>query len=69
MPIRIVAFVVAYIYEHTSRRFAWAAVSAAAAEVVLFAGGLSWLAVLTHSVSMALSMASTGSFLRKSSRC
>jgi len=54
MAYPLVAFVAGYIYEHTSRRFAWAAVSAAAAEVVLFAGGLSWLAVLTHSVSMAL---------------
>jgi len=54
MAYPLVAFVAGYIYEHTSRRFAWAAVSAVAAEVVLFAGGLSWLAVLTHSVSMAL---------------
>ena len=50
----LVAFVAGYIYEHTSRRFAWAAVSAVAAELVLFAGGLSWLAVLTHSVSLAI---------------
>ena len=51
MAYPLVAFVAGYIYEHTSRRFAWAAVSAVAAELVLFAGGLSWLAVLTHSVS------------------
>ena len=28
--------------------------SAVAGEVVLFAGGLSWLAVLTHSISLAI---------------
>jgi biotin transport system substrate-specific component len=50
----LVAFVAGYIYEHTSRRFGWAAVSAVAAELVLFASGLAWLAVLTHSVSLAL---------------
>jgi len=50
----LVAFVAGYIYEHTSRRFGWAAVSAVAAELVLFASGLGWLAVLTHSVSLAL---------------
>jgi biotin transporter BioY len=54
MAYPLVAFIAGYIYERSSRRFAWAAVSAVAAEVVLFAGGLSWLAVLTHSVSMAL---------------
>jgi biotin transport system substrate-specific component len=32
----------------------WAALSAVAAEVVLFASGLSWLAVLTHSISLAI---------------
>jgi biotin transport system substrate-specific component len=50
----LVAFVAGYIYEHTSRRFGWAAISALAAEVVLFASGLGWLAILTHSVSLAL---------------
>jgi biotin transport system substrate-specific component len=52
----LVAFIAGYIYEHTSekRRFAWAAVSAAAAELLLFASGLGWLAALTHSVTLAL---------------
>ncbi len=50
----LVAFIAGYIYEHSSRRFVWAALSALAAEVVLFAGGLSWLAALTHSVSLAI---------------
>ncbi len=61
MAYPLVAFVAGWIYEQTSkksskssRRFASAALSAVAAEVVLFAGGLSWLAVLTHSFSLAL---------------
>lgn len=58
MAYPLVAFVAGWIYEQRSdrgsRRFGWAALSAVAAEVVLFAGGLSWLAVLTHSVSLAL---------------
>jgi len=49
-----VAFIAGYIYEHSSRRFAWAAFSAMVAEVVLFASGLSWLVVLTHSVAQAV---------------
>ena len=68
MAYPFVAFVAGWIYEHTSARFVWAAVASVAAEVLLFASGLGWLAVLTHSVSMAIGMASTGSFLRKSSR-
>lgn len=54
MAYPIVAFVAGYLYEHSERRFGWAALSAVAAELVLFAGGLSWLAVLTHSVSLAI---------------
>ena len=54
MAYPLVAFVAGYIYEHSSRCFGWAALSSLAAEVVLFAGGLSWLAVLTHSVSVAI---------------
>lgn len=58
MAYPLVAFVAGWIYERESvqgsRRFGWAALSSVAAEVVLFAGGLSWLAVLTHSVSLAL---------------
>lgn len=50
----LVAFVAGYLYEHTSRRFGWAALSAVAAELVLFASGLGWLAMLTHSISLAL---------------
>jgi biotin transport system substrate-specific component len=40
--------------KQSSSHFAWAALSSVAAELVLFAGGLSWLAVLTHSVSLAI---------------
>jgi len=54
MAYPLVAFVAGYIYEHSSRRLGWAAVSSVAAELVLFAGGLSWLAVLTHSLSLAI---------------
>jgi biotin transport system substrate-specific component len=54
----LVAFVAGWIFEHrseqSSRRFAWAALSSVAAELALFAGGLTWLAVLTHSVSLAI---------------
>ena len=50
----LVAFVAGWIYEHSSRRFGWAALSSVVAELVLFAGGLSWLVVLTHSVSLAI---------------
>jgi len=54
MAYPLVAFVAGYIYENTERRFVWAAFSAMVAEVVLFAGGLSWLVVLTHSVATAI---------------
>ena len=58
MAYPLVAFVAGWIYERRSvqgsRRFGWAVLSSVVAEVVLFAGGLSWLAVLTHSVSLAL---------------
>jgi biotin transport system substrate-specific component len=54
MAYPLVAFVAGWIYERTSGRFVWAALSSVAAELVLFAGGLSWLAVLTRSVSMAI---------------
>jgi biotin transporter BioY len=50
----VAAFVSGWIYEHISRGFGWAALSALAAELLIFAGGLSWLAVLTHSISLAI---------------
>ena len=49
----LVAWVAGYVAEHGRRSFARAAVGGFLAEIVLFAGGLSWLAVLTHSVAQA----------------
>jgi biotin transporter BioY len=46
--------VTGWIYERSSRNFAWAAFSGMLGEVVLFAGGLSWLFALTHSLSLAI---------------
>jgi biotin transport system substrate-specific component len=58
MAYPLVAFVAGWIHERlsarSSRRFAWAALSSLAAELVLFAGGLSWLALQTHSITMAI---------------
>jgi biotin transport system substrate-specific component len=58
MAYPLVAFIAGLIYERTSQssvhRFSCAALSSLIAEVVLFAGGLSWLAILTHSVSLAI---------------
>jgi biotin transport system substrate-specific component len=54
MAYPLVAFVAGWVYEHSSRRFTWAALAGVAAEVVLFAGGLGWLAYWTHSVSLAV---------------
>ena len=53
MAYPLVAFTAGWIYEHASRRFAWAALAGIAGEIVLFAGGLGWLFVLTHSMSQA----------------
>jgi biotin transport system substrate-specific component len=54
MAYPFVAFVTGWIYERTSRQFAWAALAGIAGEVVLFAGGLGWLFILTHSLAQAL---------------
>ncbi|MGA9352922.1 MAG: biotin transporter BioY [Terriglobales bacterium] len=54
MAYPFVAFVTGWIYERTSRRFAWAALAGIAGEVVLFASGLGWLFMLTHSLAQAL---------------
>ena len=48
-----VAFVAGYLFERGTRSFARAAVSGLLAEVLLFVGGLSWLYVLTHSLTKA----------------
>ena len=54
MAYPFVAFVAGWIYERTSRCFAWAALAGFAGEVTLFAGGLGWLFTLTHSFSQAI---------------
>jgi biotin transport system substrate-specific component len=48
-----VAFLAGYLYESGSRSFARAALAGVAAEVVLFAGGLTWLYAFTHSLAKA----------------
>jgi biotin transport system substrate-specific component len=49
----LVAFTAGWIFERTDRTFAHAAFAGVAAEILLFASGLTWLAVLTHSVARA----------------
>lgn len=49
----LVAWMAGYIMEHGRKTFARAAVAGLLGEVVLFTGGLAWLAVLTHSVAQA----------------
>lgn len=49
----LVAGVAGYVMEHGRRNFARAAIGGLLGEVVLFAGGLAWLAVLTHSLAQA----------------
>jgi biotin transport system substrate-specific component len=49
----LVAWVAGYVMEHGRKSFARAALGSLLGEVVLFAGGLTWLAVLTHSVAQA----------------
>ncbi|HLV87396.1 MAG TPA: biotin transporter BioY [Candidatus Sulfotelmatobacter sp.] len=48
-----VAFVAGYIFEQGKKSFARAAAAGIIAELLLFAGGLSWLYVLTHSLARA----------------
>ena len=48
-----VAFLAGYIFEHGAKNFARAAVAGLLGEVLLFAGGLTWLYALTHSLAKA----------------
>ena len=48
-----VAWLAGYVMEHGRRTFGRAALAGLVGEVILFAGGLGWLAVLTHSVTQA----------------
>jgi biotin transport system substrate-specific component len=50
----LVAWVAGYVMEHGRKSFARAALGGLLGEVVLFSGGLTWLAVLTHSVTQAI---------------
>jgi biotin transport system substrate-specific component len=49
----LVAWLAGYVMEHGRKSFARAAMGGLLGEIVLFTGGLSWLAVLTHSVTQA----------------
>ena len=49
-----VAGIAGLIFESGKRSFARAASAATLAEIVLFAGGVSWLYILTHSLTLAL---------------
>ena len=49
----LVAWLAGYVMENGRKSFARAAVGGLLGEVVLFAGGLTWLAVLTHSLAQA----------------
>jgi biotin transport system substrate-specific component len=48
-----VAFLVGYIFERGSKSFIRAAVAGLLAEILLFAGGLTWLYAYTHSLAKA----------------
>jgi biotin transport system substrate-specific component len=50
----LVAWVAGYVMEHGRKSFARAALGGLLGEVVLFIVGLSWLAVLTHSIAQAI---------------
>lgn len=49
----LVAWLAGYVMERGRKSFARAAIGGLLGEVVLFTGGLSWLAILTHSVAQA----------------
>jgi len=51
----VVAALTGYIFEHGKQTFARAAVAAVAGEILLFACGILWLYVLTHSLARAVS--------------
>jgi len=48
-----VAFLAGYIFEHGAKTFARAVIASLVGELVLFAGGLTWLYALTHSLTKA----------------
>lgn len=50
----LVAGLAGWVWERGNKNFARAAVAGTLAEILLFAGGLSWLFVLTHSIAQAV---------------
>jgi len=50
----LVAALAGWIFERGSQTFTRAAAAALTSEILLFLGGLSWLAVLTHSIATAI---------------
>ena len=50
----LVAGLAGWIMEHGRKSFPRAAVAGLLADLVLFAGGLGWLAILTHSLAQAV---------------
>jgi biotin transport system substrate-specific component len=49
----LVAWLTGYVMEHGRKTFSRAAIGSLLGELVLFTGGLAWLAVLTHSIAQA----------------
>jgi biotin transport system substrate-specific component len=53
MAYPLVAFLAGFIFDRDLKTFARAAIAATLGEIVLFAGGLSWLYIYTHSLAKA----------------
>ena len=49
----LVAFLAGYVYERGAKSFVRAAIAGVLAEILLFAGGLGWLYIITHSLAKA----------------
>jgi biotin transport system substrate-specific component len=54
MAYPVAAFVAGWIAERGARKFGWVLTAAVAANVLIFAGGVGWLAVLTHGAAQAM---------------
>jgi biotin transport system substrate-specific component len=53
MAYPLVAFLAGYVFERGTKSFLRAAVAGLLAEILLFAGGLTWLYIFTHSLAKA----------------